>query len=83
VDEIVAQDKTTTIKGSYATLAETMQTIKMGTLTNQVPTFIPNCPIQPNNRNMLTFIDRKLASANRELRPKLLRYLKFGGYSGQ
>ncbi|WP_237248635.1 hypothetical protein [Sideroxyarcus emersonii] len=38
VDEIVVQDKTTTIKGSYAALAETMQKIKMGTL-NQVPTF--------------------------------------------
>ena len=39
VDEIVVQDKTATVKGSYAALAETMQQIKMGTL-NQVPTFI-------------------------------------------
>jgi len=41
VDEIVVEDKTATIKGSYAALAETMQQIKMGNL-NQVPTFIPN-----------------------------------------
>jgi site-specific DNA recombinase len=40
VDEIVVQDKTATVKGSYAALAETMQQIKMGTL-DQVPTFIP------------------------------------------
>lgn len=39
VDEIVVQDKTATVKGSYAALAETMQQIKMGTL-DQVPTFI-------------------------------------------
>ena len=38
VDEIVVQDKTATIRGSYAALAQTMQQIKMGTL-NQVPTF--------------------------------------------
>lgn len=38
VDEIVVQDKTATIRGSYAALAETMQKIKMGNL-NQVPTF--------------------------------------------
>jgi len=42
VDEIVVQDKTATIKGSYAALAETMQQIKMGSLNNQVPSFIPN-----------------------------------------
>jgi hypothetical protein len=41
VDEIVVEDKTATIKGSYAALAETMQKIKMGNL-NQVPTFIPD-----------------------------------------
>ncbi|MGO9445748.1 MAG: recombinase family protein [Thiobacillaceae bacterium] len=38
VDEIVVQDNTATVKGSYAALAETMQTIKMGNL-NQVPSF--------------------------------------------
>jgi site-specific DNA recombinase len=38
VDEIVVQDKTATIRGSYAALAETMQKIKMGNL-HQVPTF--------------------------------------------
>lgn len=42
VDEIVVQDKTATIKGSYAALADTMQKIKMGSLNNQVPTFIPD-----------------------------------------
>lgn len=42
VDEIVVQDKTATIRGSYAALAETMQQIKMGLLITQVPTFIPN-----------------------------------------
>ena len=42
VDEIVVEDKTATIKGSYAALAETMQQIKMGSLNNQVPSFIPN-----------------------------------------
>jgi site-specific DNA recombinase len=42
VDEIVVEDKTATIKGSYAALAETMQQIKKGTLDNQVPSFIPN-----------------------------------------
>jgi DNA invertase Pin-like site-specific DNA recombinase/gas vesicle protein len=41
VDEIVVQDKTATIKGSYFALAETMQQIKMGNL-KQVPTFIPD-----------------------------------------
>jgi site-specific DNA recombinase len=40
VDEIVVEDKTATIKGSYAALAETMQTIKKGNLNNQVPSFI-------------------------------------------
>ncbi len=39
VDEIVVQDNTATVKGSYAALAETMQQIKMGTL-NQVPSFM-------------------------------------------
>jgi site-specific DNA recombinase len=38
VDEIVVEDKTATIRGSYAALAETMQKIKMGNL-HQVPTF--------------------------------------------
>ena len=42
VDEIVVEEKTATIKGSYAALAETMQLIKMGNLSNQVPSFIPN-----------------------------------------
>jgi len=42
VDEIVVQDKTATIKGSYAALAETMQQIKMGNLNKQVPSFIPD-----------------------------------------
>ena len=41
VDEIVVENKTATIKGSYAALAETMQQIKMGNL-NQVPTFNPD-----------------------------------------
>jgi len=42
VDEIVVEDKTAIIKGSYAALAETMQAIKKGTLSNQVPSFIPD-----------------------------------------
>ncbi len=42
VDEIVVVDKTATIKGSYAALAETMQQIKKGSLNNQVPNFIPD-----------------------------------------
>jgi len=42
VDEIVVEDRTATIKGSYAGLAETMQAIKKGNLNNQVPSFIPN-----------------------------------------
>jgi site-specific DNA recombinase len=41
VDEIVVEDKTATIKGSYAALAETMEKIKLGNL-NQVPSFIPD-----------------------------------------
>ena len=41
VDEIVVEEKTATIKGSYAALAETMQKIKLGNL-NQVPSFIPD-----------------------------------------
>lgn len=41
VDEIVVKEKTATIKGSYAALAETMQQIKMGNLSKQVPSFIP------------------------------------------
>lgn len=39
VDTIVVEDKTATIKGSYAALAETMQKIKLGSLNNQVPSF--------------------------------------------
>ncbi len=42
VDEIVVQDKTATIRGSYAALAETLEQIKMGNLSKQVPSFIPN-----------------------------------------
>ncbi len=42
VDEVVVKDKTATIKGSYAALAEAMQQIKKGNLNNQVPSFIPN-----------------------------------------
>ncbi|MGO9444337.1 MAG: hypothetical protein ACLPXB_06105 [Thiobacillaceae bacterium] len=38
VDEIVVQDDTATMKGSYVALAETMHTIKLGNL-NQVPNF--------------------------------------------
>ncbi|WP_083775019.1 hypothetical protein [Sideroxydans lithotrophicus] len=38
VDEIVVEDRTATIRGSYKALAETMQKIKMGNL-NQVPIF--------------------------------------------
>lgn len=38
VDEIVVEDKTATIRGSYAALAEAMHKIKVGNL-NQVPTF--------------------------------------------
>ncbi len=50
VDEIVVQDKTATIKGSYAALAETMQTIKKGSLDNQVPSFIHDwCARQESN----------------------------------
>lgn len=39
VDEIVVQDKSATIRGSYAALAEAMQKIKVGSLITQVPTF--------------------------------------------
>lgn len=39
VDEIVVKDKTATIKGSYAALAQTMQQIKKGNLNNQVAQF--------------------------------------------
>ena len=42
VDEIVIVDKTATIKGSYAALADTMQKIKKGNLNNQVPSFMPD-----------------------------------------
>jgi site-specific DNA recombinase len=42
VDEIVVEDKTATLKGSYAALAQTLQKIKMGNLNNQVPSFIPS-----------------------------------------
>ena len=42
VDEIVVEDKTATIKGNYAALAEMMQRIKTGNLSNQVPSFIPD-----------------------------------------
>ncbi|MDO8335751.1 MAG: hypothetical protein Q7T74_03145, partial [Candidatus Saccharibacteria bacterium] len=42
VDEIVILDKTATIKGSYAALADTMQKIKKGNLNNQVPSFMPD-----------------------------------------
>lgn len=41
-DEIVVQDKTATVRGSYAALAETMQAMqkaKVGNLYEQVPTF--------------------------------------------
>jgi site-specific DNA recombinase len=41
VDEIVVKDKTATIRGSYSALAETMQQIKTGNLSKQVPSFIP------------------------------------------
>ncbi len=39
VDEIVVKEKTATVKGSYAALADTLQAIKTGNLNNQVPTF--------------------------------------------
>ena len=42
VDEIVVEEKTATLKGSYAALAETMERIKKGSLSNQVPSFIPD-----------------------------------------
>ena len=42
MDEIVVEDKTATIKGSYAALAKTMQQIKTGNLNNQVPGFMPD-----------------------------------------
>ncbi len=42
VDEIVIVDKTATIKGSYAALADMMQKIKKGNLNNQVPSFMPD-----------------------------------------
>jgi site-specific DNA recombinase len=41
VDEVVVQDKTATVNGSYEALAETMQQIKKGNL-NQVPSFMPD-----------------------------------------
>lgn len=37
VDEIAVEDKTATIKVRYAAWVETMQTIKKGNLSNQVP----------------------------------------------
>ena len=50
VDEIVVQEKTATIRGSYAALAETMQQIKTGNLDNQVPSFIHDwCARQESN----------------------------------
>ncbi len=48
VDEIVVEEKTATIKGSYAALAETMQKIKLGNL-NQVPSFIPDWRARTNS----------------------------------
>jgi site-specific DNA recombinase len=39
VEEIVVQDKTATVRGSYEALAETMRQIKKGNL-NQVPSFM-------------------------------------------
>jgi hypothetical protein len=40
VDEIVVKDKTATIRGSYAALAETMEHIKLGNLNKQAPSFM-------------------------------------------
>jgi len=42
VDEIVVKDNTATIRGSYGALAETLEQIKMGNLSKQVPSFIPD-----------------------------------------
>ena len=50
VDEIVVENKTATLKGSYAALAEMMERIKKGNLSNQVPSFIPDwCARQQSN----------------------------------
>src|SRR5665811_728420 len=63
VDEIVVQDKTATIKGSYAALAETMQQIKMGTLDNQVPSFIHDwCARRESNPRPLASETNTLSS---------------------
>ena len=54
VDEIVVQDGTATVKGRYAALAETMQKAKLGTLNNQVPSFIPDwCARRDSNSRLL------------------------------
>jgi hypothetical protein len=54
VDEIVVENKTATIKGSYGALAETLQQIKKGSLNNQVPIFIPNwCARSDSNARTL------------------------------
>jgi len=41
VSEIVVEDKTASISGSYSALADAMLQIKTGSLKNQVPSFIP------------------------------------------
>ena len=62
VDEIVVQDKTATIKGSYGTLAETMQKIKMGNL-NQVPSFMVDwCARRESNPRPLASETNTLSS---------------------
>jgi site-specific DNA recombinase len=62
VDEIVVQDKTATISGSYAALADTMQTIKMSDL-NQVPSFIPDwCARRESNPRPLASETNTLSS---------------------
>ena len=40
VDEIAVKDGTATFKSRYEALAQTLQ--KLGTLNNQVPSFIPD-----------------------------------------
>ena len=62
LDEIVVQDKTATIKGSYGALAETMQKIKMGNL-NQVPSFMVDwCARRESNPRPLASETNTLSS---------------------
>ena len=63
VDEIVVKDKTATISGSYAALAETMEKIKTGNLNKQVPSFIPDwCARRESNPRPLASETNTLSS---------------------